>query len=130
MSKAIGLTYVDEFVWNSNDNIDIKAIFNEKADLINDKFIKAYNGTIVSVSQSGHEKELNFSEEKTEIVFNNQSKRIIINHTYALKLKDVSVFLTENEATFVEYFDNAHQANKDILFDILSQEVRDRINLN
>ena len=128
--EAIGLTYVDEFIWNSNDIIDVKSIFNENADLINDKFINSYNGTIVSVSQSGHINEMNFSEEKTEIVFNNQSKRIIINHTYALKLKDVSVFSTENQNEFIEYFDKAHKANKDILLDILNQEVRQRINLN
>lgn len=128
--EAIGLTYVDEFIWQSDDNIDVKSIFNAQSDLINNRFINSYNGTIVSVSQSGHINDLNFSEEKTEIVFNNQSKRIIINHTYALKLKDVSVFLQDNINEFIDYFDQAHKANKDILVDILNSTIQERINLN
>ena len=127
--EAIGLTYVDEFIWKSNNNIDVYSIFNENADLINKKFLDSYNGTLVSVSQSGNVNEVNFCEEKTEIVFNNQLKRIVINHTYALKLKEISVFSNENSQNFIEYFDKAHQANKDILKDILTQEVKDKINL-
>ena len=127
--EAIGLTYVDEFIWKSDDDIDVYSIFNQNADLINNKFLNSYNGTIVSVSQSGHIDEVNFCEEKTEIVFNNQLKRIIINHTYALKLKEISVFSDENAESFIEYFDKAHQANKDILKDILTEQVKGIINL-
>jgi uncharacterized protein (TIGR04255 family) len=127
--EAIGLTYIDEFVWKSDDNIDVYSIFNENAELINKKFLDSYNGTLVSVFQSGHIEEVNFCEEKTEIVFNNQLKRIIINHTYALKLKEVSVFSDEKAKSFIEYFDKAHQANKDILNDILTEHVKSIINL-
>lgn len=127
--EAIGLTYVDEFVWKSNKPIDVNSIFNDSADLINKKFLNSYNGTIVSVSQSESVDEFSFCEEKTEIIFNNELKRIIINHTYALKLKEISIFSNENSNNFTTYFDRAHQANKSILMEILSDSSREVINL-
>lgn len=127
--EAIGLTYVDEFIWNSDMRIDVNSIFNEEADLINKKFLTSYNGTIISVSQSGHGNDLNFCEEKTEIFFNNQTKRIVINHTYALKLKEISVYSEETRKGFLDYFERAHQANKDILQDILNPDIKALINL-
>ncbi len=128
--EAIGLTYIDEFIWNSDEVIDIKSIFNVASDLINKKFIESYNGTIISVSQSGHMSAADFVEEKTEIAFNNTSKRIVINHTYAMKLSDIMVFSrTENVEDFIGYFDKAHLANKNILKDILTEEVKEKISL-
>ena len=123
---------INQIAYKSNidEVIDIKSIFNVASDLINKKFIESYNGTIISVSQSGHMSAADFVEEKTEIAFNNTSKRIVINHTYAMKLSDIMVFSrTENVEDFIGYFDKAHLANKNILKDILTEEVKEKISL-
>ncbi|MBK0382042.1 TIGR04255 family protein [Pedobacter sp. SD-b] len=127
--EAIGLTYVDEFVWKSTNKIDVNSVFNESSDLINKKFLSSYNGTLISVSQSESVDEFNFLEEKTEIIFNNELKRIIVNHTYALKLREIAILSKENSKDFEEYFNRAHKANKDILSDIFTNEVKDLIKL-
>lgn len=127
--EAVSLTYVDEFIWNSEKEIDVKSIFNEESDLINKKFLNSYNGTIVLLSQSNTDNKSNIPEEKTEIIFNNQLRRIIVNHTYALKLNEVCVFSKNNSQVFKDYFDEAHKINKDILIELFSENVKESINL-
>lgn len=128
--EAITLTYIDEFIWNSKDNINIKQIFDEKSELLNTKFISSHNGTLVLVSQSDNLDNIQFEEEKIEVMFNNNIKRIIVNHTFAIKFSDIKAYVEEENAKFVENgFEKAHQTNKDLLKKIFTKEVQDLIKL-
>lgn len=127
--EAIGLTYVDEFIWNSKENINIKEVFDEHSDLLNSNFINSYNGTLVLISQSDKKEDIQFEEEKTEILFNNNLKRVIVNHTFAIKLSDIIVYKDGENQFLVDSFERAHTANKELLKRIFTKDVQSLINL-
>ncbi|MCZ8091390.1 MAG: TIGR04255 family protein [Flavobacterium sp.] len=123
--EAISLTYIDEFIWFSDEYIPVNEIFEKNSELINSKFLKSKNGTIVLFSQNEN---LNI-EEKTEISFNNELKRIQIIHQHATKFKslfDIDTFKDRSE----DILNVAHISNKETLKDLLSQTVKEKINLN
>ena len=125
--EALVLNYIDEFIWNSNsEKIDINGIFNVNSDLLNQKFIKSYNASLRSVSQSSRIDEKDFQEENTEIFFNNDIKRIIINHSYAIKLSKYDLYENINLS---DYFDSAHDSNKSVLLNLLSEGTQKLIGL-
>lgn len=125
---AISLTYIDEFRWSDvENNIDVKSIFNIESELINQKFLVSKNGTLILIAQGKNEKNYNF-EEKTEVSFNNDVKRIILNHQYAIKLDDLKLF-SEFKDDFLNLYDIAHEENKKILKDLLTIECQSLINL-
>jgi hypothetical protein len=125
---AISLTYVDEFKWGDvENNIDVKSIFNIESELINQKFLVSKNGTLILIAQGKNEKNYNF-EEKTEVSFNNDIKRVILNHQFAIKLDELNLF-SEFKNEFLSLYDIAHEENKKILKDILTTECQSLINL-
>jgi len=127
---AISLNYRDEFNWNNGDlNIPVELIFNINSELLNKKFLNSRNGTLILISQgtSGS----NFFEEKTEISFNNDLKRIIIDHQFAIRFNEIKLFSELNNSNqFSSEYDLAHTENKKILKDILTIETQTLINLN
>lgn len=131
--EAITLTYVDEFGWKSEEKIDVKQVFNQNSKVLNEKFMTSFNGSLVLVSQSESTKETNvlFSEERTEVLFNNQVKRIAINHTFAFRFNDSLAYEIEsNVSSLKSNFDIAHDNNKKVLKDILSDNALKIIHLN
>ena len=96
------------------------------SDLLNQKFIKSYNASLRSVSQSSRIDEKDFQEENTEIFFNNDIKRIIINHSYAIKLSKYDLYENIN---LCDYFDSAHDSNKSVLLNLLSEGTQKLIGL-
>mgnify|MGYP000052957211 CR=1 FL=1 len=129
-TEAISLSYRDEFIWTDrNTTIPIDEIFNIDSELLNKKFISSKNGTLVLVSQGNDEKGLPY-EEKTEISFNNDIKRIIIDHQYAQKFVDIKLFSNLNkDKNFSSLYDLAHLENKKILKDILTINCQNLIKL-
>lgn len=125
--EAIVLNYIDEFIWDSVEKIDVTSIFNKNSDLINQNFFNSYNASLKSVSQSSRIDEKDFEEENTEVFFNNDIKRIIVNHTYAIKLNSFAKF---DKAKIETYFDKAHVSNKKVLKNLLKEEVQELIGLN
>lgn len=123
--EALSLTYIDEFIWKSDEIIPVKEIFETNSELINSKFLKSRNGTIVLFSQS----EENNLEEKTEISFNNDLKRIQVIHQHATNFKDLldSKLLKEN---ILDILNIAHISNKETLNGLFTNEVKVKINLN
>lgn len=128
--EAISLNYRDEFIWtNRNSQIPVNNIFNIDSKLLNKKFLSSKNGTLVLVSQSNEDNGLPY-EEKTEISFNNDIKRIIIDHQYAKRFDGIELFSKLNkDKKFSSFYDHAHLENKKILKDILSIDSQDLINL-
>ncbi|WP_431107744.1 TIGR04255 family protein [Winogradskyella poriferorum] len=125
--SAISLNYRDEFDWNSETNITVDQIFNTTSELLNKKFLSSKNGTLVLISQG---KEKNIFEEKTEISFNNDLKKIVIDHTYAIRLEDY-ILLGElrKKGELFEIFDIAHEENKSILKNVLTNETQKLIKI-
>lgn len=127
--QAISLNYRDEFIWKGKAGIPVKEIFNIESELLNKKFLDSKNGTLILISQ-GNEKGY-FVEEKTEISFNNDLNRIIIDHHYVSKFDDIKLYSKLKEQDGLnELFDTAHRENKTILKDILTPETQEIIKLN
>ncbi len=124
---AISLTYIDEFIWESTDKIDIEQVFDKNSDYLNKKFLDAYNGTLVFASQTDGV-ENGYKEEKTEIAFSNIVKRIIINHTTLIKHKEIRL-LKDCRQQFDQNFENSHTASKQILKEVLTTEIQKLIGL-
>jgi uncharacterized protein (TIGR04255 family) len=125
--EAISLNYVDEFIWNSNSKIPVESIFNTDAELLNSSFTNSHNGTLVIISQSERKAGEDFKEEKTEILFNNDIKRVIVNHTFAIKLEDIKEY---DKSLLETLFNEAHAKNKDLLNKIFTTEVKKQIHLS
>lgn len=128
--EAISLNYRDEFIWTDrNTSIPVAKIFNIDSELLNKKFLSSRNGTLVLVSQ-GNDGSGTPYEEKTEISFNNDIKRIIIDHQYAQRFDDIKLFSNLNEAkNFSALYDSAHLENKKILKGILTIKSQNLIKL-
>lgn len=124
--EAINLTYVDEFIWKSEDRIPVDEIFQKNSELINSKFLKSKNGTIVLLSQN----EDHNIEEKTEISFNNELKRVQIIHQHVTQFKDIldSNNLIEKDK-INSLLQTAHISNKETLKDLFTETVKEKINL-
>jgi hypothetical protein len=123
--EAISLTYEDEFIWKSDNKIPVEGIFEKNSELINVKFLNSTNGTIVLFSQN----EDNNIEEKTEISFNNDSKRVQIIHQHVTKFQDILDSITLN-TNIKDKLEIAHLSNKTTLNGLLTKEVKQKINLN
>ena len=59
-------------------------------------------------------------------IFNNDIKRIIINHSYAIKLSKYDLYENINLS---DYFDSAHDSNKSVLLNLLSEGTQKLIGL-
>lgn len=127
--EAISLTYIDEFIWtNPNENINVQSVFDKDSELLNQKFINSKNGTLILVSQGENERYV--FEEKTEISFNNDLKRIVLNHQFAIRLSEIKMFTKlAKDKEFLTYYDSAHNENKKVLKDLLTKECQQMINL-
>ena len=126
---AISLNYRDEFIWSGTESIPVKEIFDIDSELLNEKFLNSRNGPLVLISQvdTGGLK----NEEKTEVSFNNDIKRITIDHQFAIRFNSFQLFEKLKESDKLgQLFDIAHKENKNILKNVLAKEVQDLIKLN
>lgn len=123
--EAISLNYIDEFNWNSPSKIPIEEIFNTESDLLNSNFTDSHNGTLVVISQSEPKNGTKVYEEKKEILFNNDLKKVIINHTVGIKLEDYKLWNND----ILSLFQDAHNKNKDLLKKILKDSIKEQIHL-
>nr|WP_297306408.1 TIGR04255 family protein [uncultured Flavobacterium sp.] len=124
--EAISLNFIDEFIWESNEKIPVEQIFNNSSDLLNTTFLNSHNGTLVFISQSERKSNQKFYEEKTELLFNNDIKRVVINHIYAIQLEEIKKVSND---LIIELFETAHSKNKDLLQAILTKHIKSSINL-
>jgi uncharacterized protein (TIGR04255 family) len=126
--SAISLNYVDDFTWTSKEKIPVKEIFNPFTTLLNSKFLESDNSNLSFLIQNDQNSEN--IEEKIDVTFSNKVKKIVINHQYAKQIDNLEyseeIF---EKGNFGKYFDIAHDANKEILRDILSVDVQKKIGL-
>ncbi len=127
---AISLNYNDHFTWVNDSRIPVEEIFNTNSELIPNKFLKSHNGSLTLTSQELDENMNTGFEERTEISFSNTIRKVIINHHYVKRFDELeSADNMLNRNGFKIAYEEAHAVNKQVLKDILSQEVQGRINL-
>ena len=80
-------------------------------------------------SKSKEKELISFEEERTEIMFNNDFKRIILNHTFAIKFKDIINFIEDKNLLIKNNFDIAHKANNVLLQNILVDSIKKQIGI-
>jgi uncharacterized protein (TIGR04255 family) len=126
--NAISFTYLDEFDWKGEGDIPVFEIFNSKSELLNEKFLNSKNGTLVLISQGLIDDGDLITEEKVELSFNNDLKKVQISHQFLVKLKTPERILIIEEAKGLEkYFDIVHGEHKDFLSQLLTKECKELI---
>lgn len=126
---ALSLHYIDQFSWISAEPIDLNKLFNKGGNYIpNDFFSSTVNNySIVTEKYIDGELYVNRLEIKIE---HNIRPMITISHNVTQPLKDV-VELRELLASekFTTILNTSHTHNKEILFDILTFDVKEMIKL-
>lgn len=126
--EAFSLTYIDEFRWLSDNKIPTEKIFNSESELISNRFLDSINGNMVLHNQSVSRGYL--SEERIDISFSNDLKRVSLNHQAVNKLDDIySLEELLKDGSLISRFDDAHQRNKNFLKENLTKEVQMLIGL-
>lgn len=125
--NAVSLDYQDEFLWKGSNEIEVQKIFNADSELLNKKFLQSKNGSLILISQDTTGDLQN--EEKTELSFNNNVKRIVINHQYAVRTSAILLKDFIDSTNFDSCFDKAHDENKNILESVLSEKTQILIGL-
>lgn len=127
--EAISLNYKDEFIWASEEKIDVETIFNIDSELISKKFLNSINGSMILLSQES-KKNTTENEERIEVSFSNRVKRISINHNIAKTITDYQLLGNLLQTDILsKKFNEAHDSNKKVLKDLLTSEVQSLIGL-
>jgi uncharacterized protein (TIGR04255 family) len=132
--QAYSLTYLDEFTWDQipemSDGYETNKIFNENSDFLPKNFFGSNNVsyTIDADKSEGIKK----YSDRLDITITDKmlGKNIGISHNQTFFLPEVTrlVSLIEDDR-FRENMDEAHRINKDLLKNILTKEVLEKINL-
>jgi hypothetical protein len=126
--NAVSFTYLDEFDWVGESDIPVYDIFNSESELLNIKFLDSRNGTLVLISQGLTEEENLITEEKVELSFNNDLKKVQISHQFLVKFKAPLRILKIEEAQSLEkYFDIVHKEHKNFLSHLLTDACKELI---
>lgn len=127
--NAVSFTYLDEFEWKGTGKIPVDNIFNKESELLNKKFINSNNGVLLLISQGKIENDLD-TEEKIELSFNNELKRVQISHQFIVKFHSPIRILAVDEAKNLEkFFDIVHAEHKTFLLQLLTEDCKTLINL-
>ncbi len=125
--NAISLNYLNEFYWDSNDDIVIDEIFNKDADFLPKKFFNSQNSSFLINTEDY--KDTFKSIEKIEIVVSKHKKTIQINSQLVFELIDPIKFndsIVNNKLS--EYFEDIHSEIKNTLNFLFTEEVKTKIN--
>lgn len=122
--KSLSLTYVDEFIWSSEESIDLDKVFSKNSEYLSNVFFKTKNITFtINLQDFINGKVI---EEKIDITFSNIYKNIKIIHQYAFGSEELKLM----DKTFItNQFDKAHTKNKEILKSLLKEDVIQLIHL-
>jgi uncharacterized protein (TIGR04255 family) len=128
--NACSLHYIDEFLWiDEKSKLDVNLFLKNKNEYLPETFYNSANTayTLVTEKVNGNIKYI----DRIEVVVNSGIRpNLIISHNVTQPLKNI-VELKEliNDSTFNEIFSNAHIHNKEILGNLLTDEVQVLIGL-
>lgn len=127
-ANAVSFAYLDEFDWTGESKIPVNEIFNSKSELLNIKFLDSRNGTLVLISQGLTEEEKLITEEKVELSFNNDLKKVQISHQFLVKFKaPIRILKIEEAQSLEKYFDIVHKEHKNFLNHLLTDGCKELI---
>lgn len=125
---AFSLHYIDAFVWEGVEEIDMNAIFNENSSLLPSGFFKDniqhYNLTTIKNNKYKYYDRLEISTEQTPRKLLSISHSVIHN---LVERESISNFIAKD--IFENGMNDAHEHNKAVLFNILNPEVCNLIGL-
>lgn len=127
---AVSLHYIDQFLWNSVEKIDLNLLFDESASYIPKGF---FDSTLNNYSIVFEKKiDDNIFIDRLEIKVDHQIRPMItISHNVTQPLSDITSLSELLESVmFSKVLNSCHSHNKEILADILTKEVKSKINLN
>ncbi len=131
--KAVSVHYVDEFIWISGSQMDLNKVFNDKAKYMSKAFLESSNVANFIYSTEKSEQDSGLLIERLEIKVNNKTqKNITISHNITKQFddfKNLSSLLTTEKSFFTDSLQNLHNYNKQILNDILIEDVKTLIHL-
>jgi uncharacterized protein (TIGR04255 family) len=127
---AVSVHYIDQFLWNSTENIDLNLLFNESASYIPKGF---FDFTLNSYSIV-FEKNIdgNIFIDRLEVKVGHQIRPMItISHNVTQPLSDITDLSELLKSEMFSIVLNAcHSHNKEILENILTDDVKTLIKLN
>lgn len=128
--QAFSLHYIDEFNWENIETFKTSNIFQKPSDHLPNDFYDSKNCDLdINLQKTDHTQEY-FDRLTINIADKLNKKNIIISHNSSISLSD-TIKLGEyiNSTSFQELLQRAHERNKQLLKDILTNGVCNRINL-
>lgn len=126
--SAIALNYLNEFAWESDDDIVIDEIFNKDAGYMSTKFFNSQNSSFL-ISTENYKTNYK-SIEQLEIVVSKQRKIIQINSQLVFELVNpVKLSSSIFDNSLSDYFEEIHIDIKKTLQTLFTKEVKSKINL-
>jgi uncharacterized protein (TIGR04255 family) len=126
---AFSLHYIDQFLWKGTSNINLASIFNREANYISKEFFSSKLNNYSIVLEKEHEQGIYI--DRIEIKVDHDIKPMItISHNVTQPLMDIIALneLLESDL-FPEILNKCHLHNKELLNDILTEEVVNLIKL-
>ena len=126
--QTFALHYVDEFYWTDSKNVDIKSLFNENSNNLAKEFFNSQR-TVYNLTT---EKTLGGSKylDRLEIKVTPPRPTATVSHNITQTLKGpTSLREIIDNGSLKDILSVAHQRNKDLLNDILQDDIKKLINL-
>lgn len=130
--KGISVHYIDEFTWVSGDDLDLNKIFNDSAKYMSKAFLDSSNTSNFIYTTEKKDGDCLLFDRLDIKVDNKITKNIAISHSILKQFDDFkslsSLLYVDNEF-FLNSLQSLHNYNKEILNDILNENVKTLINL-
>lgn len=128
---AFNLTYIDEFIWISDDSIDLNLIFNHSSDYLPAYFFDSFypNIDIAAIKSEPNSAETLTERLAIDIQRTLPNPVITISHTVAITLAEVQDLIYFCQNHLEAYLEKTHAFNKNTLSNLLNTEVQTLIHL-
>lgn len=130
--RGISVHYIDEFTWISDDELDLNKIFNDEAKYMSKAFLESSNTSNFIYTTEKKDGNCLLFDRLDIKVDNKVTKNIAISHNILKQFDDfksLSSLLGIDKEFFLDSLQNLHNYNKEILNDILNENVKKLINL-
>jgi uncharacterized protein (TIGR04255 family) len=127
--KVVSLHYIDEFEWIGEQKLDLSLVFQDKSKLIPEEFIESNQSHIIFEMEKSFEG-IRFTD-RIEITVNNPIRNIIrISHNSNYNTSKIySIKEAYKPDEMQKILETAHNHNKEVLKQILSDNILKRIDL-
>jgi len=126
--NAVSLNYVNEFMWQGEEEIAIEQIFNRDADFMSHKFFKSQNSSCAVNTEDYYETYK--SIEQLEVVVSKNRNLILTNSQIVFEfINPIKFYTSIEDGTFEDSIEKIHIEIKNYLKQLFTEEVKSKINL-